>query len=189
MDCLGTPGTAGMGLYVDAAQRRVDIVDSAFHLWLCMIVVSLRESISQQLSLIPVGTKNTLHTPCDEVNRLLSIFFKTLRLTTDQEKELNTLISEMGKIYGSAKVCQKNDSANCVNFNPDANRIMSSSTDYEEITYYWEVSHKCMSSTFNDQQLDQLIGDKWVIGVFIEIIIQHNYFSINFFCLKYFRSK
>ena len=119
-----------------------------------MAVYDCRRSPGKYLQAVELNTswdEKTLHTPCDEVNHLLSIFFKTLRLTTDQEKELNTLISEMGKIYGSAKVCPKNESANCVNLNPHANRIMSSSTNYEEITYYWEVSHKCMSSTFNDQ--------------------------------------
>ena len=60
-------------------------------------------------------------------------------MTTDQENELTSLISEMGKIYGSAKVCLKNDSANCLSLDPGLNLIMSSSTDYEERTYYWEV--------------------------------------------------
>ena len=47
----------------------------------------------------------------------------------------------MGKIYGSAKVCPKNDSVNCLSLDPDLSKIMSASTDYEERTYYWEVVH------------------------------------------------
>ena len=78
-----------------------------------------------------------------------SHFSKTLKFSTDQEKELHSLISEMGKIYGSAKVCPKNDSANCFSLSSDLTRIMSSSIDYEEITYYWEVSKKYVMSIFN----------------------------------------
>ena len=57
----------------------------------------------------------------------------------DEEEELNSLIAEMGNIYGSAKVCPKNETSNCYSLEPELMDIMADSTDYEERTYYWQV--------------------------------------------------
>jgi hypothetical protein len=45
----------------------------------------------------------------------------------------------MGRIYGSSKVCEKDNATNCFNLEPDLSNIMAESTDYEERTYYWQA--------------------------------------------------
>jgi hypothetical protein len=59
-------------------------------------------------------------------------------LEAEEEEELTTIIAEMGKIYGSSKVCPKNESDNCLSLEPDLSDIMAESQDFEERTFYWK---------------------------------------------------
>jgi peptidyl-dipeptidase A len=62
-------------------------------------------------------------------------------LAPEKEEELNSLIAEMGKIYGSTKVCpEHHESTNCsYSLEPELSNIMAESEDYAERTYYWKV--------------------------------------------------
>ncbi len=59
------------------------------------------------------------------------------------EDELNAIITDMGDIYGSAKVCPPNSAKNseegCFGLEPELTEIMANSRNYTERTYYWKV--------------------------------------------------
>ncbi len=58
-------------------------------------------------------------------------------LPPEEESELNSLISDMGGIYGSAKVCPPNSDEGCVGLKPELSDIMANSKNFTERTYYW----------------------------------------------------
>jgi len=57
-------------------------------------------------------------------------------LPAAESSELAQAISEMGKIYGSTKVCVKEDE--CYNLEPGLTNIMAESTDYNEKLLVWQ---------------------------------------------------
>ena len=65
----------------------------------------------------------------------------TQPLPEDEEKELSKVDSEMGKIYGSTKVCidGNEDGDQCYNLEPGLTDIMAESTNYTLRTLVWEV--------------------------------------------------
>ena len=65
--------------------------------------------------------------------------FYPSQLNVDKEEELSTLIAQMGKIYGSTKICPPNQTENCNSLEPELTDIMAESNNYEERTYYWKV--------------------------------------------------
>jgi hypothetical protein len=60
---------------------------------------------------------------------------------------LNAIITDMGDIYGSAKVCpptaKKNSEEGCFSLEPELTEIMANSRNYTERTYYWKVRQVC----------------------------------------------
>ena len=70
---------------------------------------------------------------------LLKMCFCSPQLNVDKEEELSTLIAQMGKIYGSTKICPPNQTENCNSLEPELTDIMAESNNYEERTYYWKV--------------------------------------------------
>lgn len=63
----------------------------------------------------------------------------TKSLPADEEKELNQIISEMGKVYGSATVCL-DDERGCYNLEPELTDIMAKSTNFTLRTFIWQAS-------------------------------------------------
>ncbi len=65
----------------------------------------------------------------------------TRPLPEDEEVELSGLIAEMGKVYGSAKVCiDGNENGDqCYNLEPELTDIMAKSTNFTLRTFIWQV--------------------------------------------------
>lgn len=63
-------------------------------------------------------------------------------LPEDEEKELTSIISQMGKIYSSSKICLDEDEEDaCLTLAPGLKKIMSGSDDYYKRTFVWKVIH------------------------------------------------
>ncbi|KAJ7427155.1 hypothetical protein WISP_09289 [Willisornis vidua] len=60
-------------------------------------------------------------------------------LPLDQRQQYNTILSDMDKIYSTAKVCQPNGT--CWDLEPDLSDIMATSRSYKKLLYAWEGWH------------------------------------------------
>ncbi|KAG8447001.1 hypothetical protein GDO86_014445 [Hymenochirus boettgeri] len=65
----------------------------------------------------------------------------TSNLDLAKRKEYNTIHSEMGNIYSTAKVCPPNQSEKCWSLEPDLVDIMATSRSYKKLLYAWEGWH------------------------------------------------
>ena len=65
----------------------------------------------------------------------------TKSLPRDEEIELSNIITEMGKVYGAAKVCiDGNENGDkCYNLEPELTDIMAESKDHDLRTFVWQV--------------------------------------------------
>ncbi|NXP26793.1 ACE enzyme, partial [Scytalopus superciliaris] len=60
-------------------------------------------------------------------------------LPLDKREKYNTILSDMDKIYSTAKVCLPNDT--CWDLEPDLSDIMATSRSYKKLLYAWEGWH------------------------------------------------
>ena len=68
-------------------------------------------------------------------------------LPEEEEKEFNSVMTEMGGIYGTSTVClngtewsnMTNGEDTCLPLSPDLTNLMATSSDYKLRTYVWEV--------------------------------------------------
>uniref|UniRef100_A0A8C3L470 Angiotensin-converting enzyme n=1 Tax=Chrysolophus pictus TaxID=9089 RepID=A0A8C3L470_CHRPC len=60
-------------------------------------------------------------------------------LPLDKRQQYNTILSDMDKIYSTAKVCL--DNGTCWDLEPDISDIMASSRSYKKLLYAWEGWH------------------------------------------------
>ena len=62
-------------------------------------------------------------------------------LPEDEEIELNSLIAQMGKVYGETKVCidGNEEGEQCYNLEPELTDIMAESHNFTLRTYIWQV--------------------------------------------------
>uniref|UniRef100_A0A8B9ZHT4 Angiotensin-converting enzyme n=1 Tax=Anas platyrhynchos TaxID=8839 RepID=A0A8B9ZHT4_ANAPL len=60
-------------------------------------------------------------------------------LPLDKRQQYNTILSDMDKIYSTAKVCPTNDT--CWELEPDLSDIMATSRSYKKLLYAWEGWH------------------------------------------------
>ena len=76
---------------------------------------------------------------CRKLNFVLQVGDKSL--PEDEEIELNSLITEMGKVYGEAKVCidGNENGEQCYNLEPELTDIMAESHNFTLRTYIWQV--------------------------------------------------
>ncbi|XP_004866157.1 angiotensin-converting enzyme 2 [Heterocephalus glaber] len=59
-------------------------------------------------------------------------------LSTDKNKQLNTILNMMSTIYSTGKVCNPNNPQECLLLEPGLDDIMAKSTDYSERLWAWE---------------------------------------------------
>lgn len=60
-------------------------------------------------------------------------------LPLDKRQQYNTILSDMDKIYSTAKVCL--DNGTCWDLEPDISDIMATSRSYKKLLYAWEGWH------------------------------------------------
>ena len=71
-------------------------------------------------------------------------------MSEEEEKELTSIISKMGKLYGEAQICV--NETTCYNLEPGLTDIMSESTNYTLRTFVWEVCYRAFANMQFDSQ-------------------------------------
>lgn len=59
-------------------------------------------------------------------------------LSSDKNKQLNTVLNTMSTIYSTGKVCNPNNPQECLLLEPGLDDLMATSTDYNERLWAWE---------------------------------------------------
>lgn len=62
-------------------------------------------------------------------------------LNLDDRKQYNTILSDMDRIYSTAKVCPPAQTEKCWSLEPELTEIMATSRSYKKLLYAWEGWH------------------------------------------------
>ncbi|RMB94756.1 hypothetical protein DUI87_28735 [Hirundo rustica rustica] len=87
-------------------------------------------------------------------------------LPLDQREQYNTILSDMDKIYSTAKVCLPNGT--CWDLEPDLSDIMATSRSYKKLLYAWEGWHNAAGNPLRPkyQEFVKLSNDAYLMDGF-----------------------